>query len=596
MNSLLKSIALIIILITPAFNGIAQKIFEQTLKFEQVLEWINRYYVEPVNEEVLVDHAIIEMIREYEPDTTQLPDTEIKRLIESYHSLALPNRFANAMDWIEKRHTGTSDTIDQEKLAEAAIIELLAELDPHSSYLTRKEVEEMNEPLQGNFEGIGVSFNILKDTIFIISPVENGPSDKVGIEAGDRIIEIDGNNVAGIGITSARVYELLRGKKGTKVAVSILRQDSDKLLDFEIIRDKIPIYSIDASYKVDEHIGYIKVNRFALTTIDEFEKALKQLKDEGVDNLILDLTGNGGGYLEVAIALADEFIDGERLILYTEGLRSPRKEYISTNEGEFQKGNLVILIDEGSASASEILSGAIQDWDCGIIVGRRSFGKGLVQKPLPLIDKSMIRLTVAKYYTPTGRLIQKPYNINRDDYEKDLLNRYLNGEMAHKDSIHLPDSLKYYTLKNARLVYGSGGIMPDYFVSIDTSYYSEYFSQMVRKGIIGQFVLEYVDKNRKELISRYPDIKSFKKDFLIKEQIWDQLIKYGNSHGVQNNERDIDISKIQIEMLLRAYIARDLWSNSEFYEISNEQNPNFETAVMILKDWDKFESMLLNMK
>lgn len=596
MNSLMKSIVLIILLITPAFNSIAQKIFEQTLKFEQVLEWINRYYVEPVNEEVLVDHAIVEMIREYEPDTTQLPDTEVKRLIESYHSLALPFRFANAMEWIEKRHSETSDTIAQEKLAEAAIIELLAELDPHSSYLTRKEVEEMSEPLQGNFEGIGVSFNILKDTIFIISPVENGPSDKVGIEAGDRIIEIDGNNVAGTGITSERVYELLRGKKGTKVAVSILRQDSEELLDFEIIRDKIPIYSIDASYKVDDHIGYIKVNRFAMTTIDEFEKALKQLKDEGVENLILDLTGNGGGYLEVAIALADEFIDGERLILYTEGLHSPRKDYISTNEGEFQKGNLVILIDEGSASASEILSGAIQDWDVGIIVGRRSFGKGLVQKPLPLIDRSMIRLTVAKYYTPTGRLIQKPYNISRDDYEKDLLNRYLNGEMAHKDSIHLPDSLQYYTLKNARLVYGSGGIMPDYFVSIDTSYYSEYFSQMVRKGIIGQFVLEYVDKNRKELITRYPDIKRFKRDFLVNEQLWDQLIKYGNSHGVQKNERDIDISKVQIEMLMRAYIARDLWSNSEFYEISNEQNPNFETAVMILKDWGKYESMLLNMK
>jgi carboxyl-terminal processing protease len=502
-------------------------------------------------------------------------------------------KFGKVLEWIDKYYV---DSVDQNFLVEHAITELLKELDPHSSYLTKEEVEQLNEPLQGNFEGIGVSFNLLNDTVYIISPIAGGPSDKAGILQGDRIIKVDGKNMAGVGITSDQVFVMLRGKKGSKVTVSIFRKEVPGLVDYEIIRDKIPIYSLDASYKVSDEIGYIKINRFSMTTMDEFNEALTKLKEENVKNLILDLTGNGGGYLEVAIKLADQFLDGGKLILYTQGINSPKKEYFATRDGNFEKGHLVVLIDEGSASASEILSGAIQDWDRGIIVGRRSYGKGLVQKPLLLPDQSMIRLTVAKYYTPTGRLIQKPYDMSRDDYDKELLNRYLNGELAHKDSIHLPDSLKFYTLNNTRPVYGGGGIMPDYFVSIDTSYYSDYYRQLVRKRVIDQFVLEYVDHNRKKLIIKYPEIDEFKNNFHVDDILMNSFIQYADSKGIAQNKKDFSVSKEEIELLLKAYIARDLWSNNEFFEISNEKDPKFETALTILKNWDKYEAMLLNKK
>jgi carboxyl-terminal processing protease len=389
---------------------------------------------------------------------------------------------------------------------------------------------------------------------------------------------------------------MLRGKKGSKVTVSILRKEVPQLIDYEITRDKIPIYSLDASYKVSDDIGYIKINRFSMTTMDEFNEAVRKLRENNVKNLILDLTGNGGGYLEVAVNLADQFLDGGKVILYTQGVNSPKKEYFATREGNFEKGHLVILIDEGSASASEILSGAIQDWDRGIIVGRRSYGKGLVQKPLLLPDQSMIRLTVAKYYTPTGRLIQKPYNMSRDNYDRELLTRYMNGELAHKDSIHLPDSLKFYTLRNTRLVYGGGGIMPDYFVSIDTSYYSGYYRQLVKKRTIDQFVLEYVDHNRIDLLKRYTDIENYKNGFEVGDALMNLFFQYADNAGITQIEKDILVSKEQIEQLLKAYIARDLWSNNEFFVISNENDPKFETAVTILKNWDKYEVMLLNKK
>jgi carboxyl-terminal processing protease len=502
-------------------------------------------------------------------------------------------KFGKVLEWIEKYYV---DTVNENSLVEHAITELLKDLDPHSSYLTKDEVAQLNEPLQGNFEGIGVSFNILNDTVYIISPVAGGPSDKAGVQSGDRLIKVDGKNIAGTGIKSDDVFAMLRGKKGSKVTISLLRRGNSELLDYDILRDKIPIYSIDATYKVGDDIGYIKVNRFSMTTLDEFTKALSELKKENVKNLILDLTGNGGGYLEVAIKLADQFLDAGKLILYTQGINSPKKEYYATRDGLFEKGHLVILIDEGSASASEILSGAIQDWDRGIIVGRRSYGKGLVQKPLLLPDQSMIRLTVAKYYTPTGRLIQKPYNMSRDDYEKDLINRYNKGELAHKDSIHFADSLKYYTLKNTRLVYGGGGIMPDYFVSIDTSHYTDYYQQLLRKRVIDQFVLEYVDVNRHNLISKYRDIESFKNNFEIDQPLFDKFIKFGTEKEVAFNEKDFQLSKDQLAALIKAYMARDLWTNSEFYEVINDTEPKFQTAVTILKNWDKYEAMLLNKK
>lgn len=502
-------------------------------------------------------------------------------------------KFGKVLEWIDKYYV---DSINQNKLVEHAIAELLKDLDPHSSYLTKEEVAQLNEPLQGNFEGIGISFNILHDTVYVISPVSGGPSDKVGILSGDRILRVDGKNIAGIGIQTSDVFAMLKGKKGSKVSLTLLRRGYPDFIEVEVMRDKIPIYSIDASYKVSDDIGYIKINRFSMTTFEEFETALEKLRDENVRDLIVDLTGNGGGYLEVAIRMADQFLDGGKMILYTEGLNSPKKEYFSTREGLFEKGHLVIMIDEGSASASEILAGAVQDWDRGIIVGRRSYGKGLVQKPLGLPDQSMIRLTVAKYYTPTGRLIQKPYDMGRDDYDKDLINRFNNGEFAHKDSIHFPDSLKYYTLRNTRLVYGGGGIMPDYFVSIDTSHYSDYFNQLLRKRTPDQFVLEYVDLSRKDLLSRYPDIGSFKDKFEISDELMDRFIKFSELKGVPFSDKGFLISGSEIKVLLKAHIARDLWSNSEYYEISNDSDPKFETAVTILRDWDKYEAMLLNQK
>ncbi len=499
-------------------------------------------------------------------------------------------KFGTVLDRIQKYYV---DSTNQEMLVEDAIKGLLKELDPHSSYLTPKEVEEMNEPLQGNFEGIGVSFNILNDTVYIISPISGGPSEKSGILSGDRIIKVNGKNIAGISITNDQVFSLLKGKKGTKVNLSILRK-GEGIVEFEVVRDKIPIYSVDASYDAGDGIGYIKLNRFSMTTMEEFQKALKNLKERNIKNLILDLTGNGGGYLDVAISLADQFLENNKLVLYTQGVNSPKQEYYSTREGSFEKGHLVILIDEGSASASEIVTGAIQDWDRGIIVGRRSYGKGLVQKQMPLPDRSMIRLTVAKYYTPTGRLIQKPYKMNRDEYDKDLLNRYMNGEMAHKDSIHFPDSLKFYTLKNTRLVYGGGGIMPDYFVSIDTSYYSDYYRQVIRKGLLNRFVLQYVDIRRSELHETYPDFASFKKSFELNDDFVTRFYSYAAENGVPKNDKEIALSGNQIQLLLKSYVARDLWSNNEFFEIINDSDPKFETAMNILRNWDKYEVMLLN--
>ncbi|MFO7370611.1 MAG: S41 family peptidase [Bacteroidales bacterium] len=533
MRSFFRFLFLFAFLALMATGARSQTLYEQAFKFGKVLEWIDKYYVDSVNEELLVEHAIAE---------------------------------------------------------------LLKELDPHSSYLTKDEVAKLNEPLQGNFEGIGVSFNLLNDTVYVISPVEGGPSDKAGVKRGDRIVKVNGTNIAGVGINSDKVYGMLRGKKGSKVTVSVLRRDIPELIDFEIIRDKIPIKSIEASYLVTDEIGYLKINRFSMTTLDEFKEIISGFKKDRVKDLIVDLTGNGGGYLEVAIKLADEFLDNNKLILYTQGTNSPKKEYYATRNGDFEKGHVVFLIDEGSASASEILAGAIQDWDRGIIVGRRSYGKGLVQKPLLLPDQSMIRLTIAKYYTPTGRLIQKPYDMSRDDYDKELLNRYSNGELSNKDSIHFPDSLKYYTLKNTRLVFGGGGIMPDYFVSIDTSYYSNYYRRLISRRVLDQFVLEFVDKNRNALISQYGNVRNFRDNFMIDQEFMRRLLEYADKKGVPVVEKDFSTSKEQIETILKAYIARDLWSSSEFYYISNEKDPKFETAMTILKNWDKYEAMLLNTK
>lgn len=478
------------------------------------------------------------------------------------------------------------DTINQTKLVENAIIGMLKELDPHSSYLTPKEVKEMNEPLQGNFEGIGVSFNILNDTIFIINAIPGGPSEKLGILAGDKIIKIDGIKVAGVGIKNQDVFSKLRGNKGTKVTVSILRKGEKQLLDFTIVRDKIPIYSIDASYMIAPQTGYIKINRFAQTTGKEFNTAMNKLASSGMANLIIDLTGNGGGYLEEAVRLAEYFLEQGKLIVFTRGEHSVKQEYKSMSPGQFSKGKLVILIDESSASASEILSGAIQDWDRGIIVGRRSFGKGLVQRPFMFNDGSMLKLTVAKYYTPSGRLIQKPYENGIDDYEKDIINRYNKGEFVNKDSIHFPDSLKCYTLNLKRVIYGGGGIMPDYFVPIDTSDYSDYYRDILRKGLINKFVLNYIDQNRNSLKASYPTFEKFNTNFNAEDELFNNLLTFAEKEGLKKNEEQIKTSHKALVRLLKAYVARDLWDSSEFYQVINEADPIIKQGVKVIQNWE----------
>ncbi len=493
-------------------------------------------------------------------------------------------KLIRALDYI---HALYVDTLSQPKLVEAAIKGMLDELDPHSTYLTPEQVKEMNEPLQGNFEGIGVSFNILNDTIMIINVIPGGPSEKVGVLAGDKIIKIDGQVVAGIKITNKMVISKLRGPKGTKVTISVQRRGLDGLIDFTITRDKIPINSIDAVYMLNKETGYIKLDRFSQTTATEFDKALKTLLSKQAKNIIVDLTDNGGGILDEAVMLVDHFLSKDRLIVYTKGAHTPRQEFKSTAKGLFENGKLVVLINENSASASEIFAGAIQDWDRGIIVGRRSYGKGLVQRPIMFSDGSMIRLTVAHYYTPTGRDIQKPYKKGKnDDYEKDILNRYNSGELVNKDSIHFPDSLKYFTLNKKRTVYGGGGIMPDIFVPLDTTKATEFYRDLLRTGTLNKFVLNYVDINRKQITSRYAQFEDYKNKFSANE-LYNDLLSYARSEGIKIKDTDIDSSKNLICKLLKAFIARDIWNSSEFYEIYNEDEPIIKAALKAIDDYDK---------
>ncbi len=485
------------------------------------------------------------------------------------------------------------DSINPAKMVEDAIRFHLEKLDPHSTYITADEVKRMNEPLQGNFEGIGISFNILHDTLFVIAPVTGGPSEKVGIRSGDRILKVDGKNIAGIGITNENVFSLLRGDKGTVVTVSVQRRNVSELLDFTIVRDKIPINSLDAAYMVSKGIGYIKLSRFAMTTMEEFIQASQKLIKEGATDLILDLTGNAGGFLDVAVLLSDQFLDDQKTIVYTEGLHSERKDYYAQMTGLFESGRVVVLIDEGSASASEIVSGAIQDWDRGIIIGRRSFGKGLVQRQLELSDGSMIRLTTAKYYTPSGRLIQKPYGQSLEDYENEIFNRYKHGEFQHSDSIDFPDSLQYKTLVNHRIVFGGGGIMPDIFIPVDTAGYTGYYRDLIRKGIMNQFVLEYVDNNRQKLQNKYKTFAAYRDEFVITNELLDKMTEYAASEKLAKNEEELAISLNKISVTLKAYIARDLFTTSEFYEILNQDDENFKMAVKVLENWNYYSEKLL---
>ncbi|MGC8824194.1 MAG: S41 family peptidase [Bacteroidales bacterium] len=496
-------------------------------------------------------------------------------------------KLLRALDYIQAMYV---DTINQKQLVEAAIRGMLEELDPHSTYLTAEQVKEMNESIQGNFEGIGVSFNILNDTIFIINVIPGGPSQKVGVLAGDKIVRIDGKNVAGQKITNKEVMSKLRGPKGTKVTISVVRRGVNELLDFTIVRDKIPLNSVDAAYMLNSETGYIKLDRFSQTTNTEFEKAIRKLLDQKAQNLIVDLTDNGGGILDEAVMLADHFLEKDRLIVYTKGAHTPRQEYRATGAGLFEKGKVIVLINENSASASEIFAGAIQDWDRGIIVGRRSFGKGLVQRPVVFSDGSMIRLTVAHYYTPTGRDIQKPYKKGQsDEYEKDILNRLKSGELTSKDSIHFSDSLKFFTLINKRTVYGGGGIMPDVFVPIDTSKVTKLYRDAFRTGAFNRFVLNYVDVNRQKINAQYPTFASYKQNFSA-DALYPQLIDFLRKEKIEVQDQDIENSKATMCRLIKAFIARDIWDSNEFYEIYNEDDPIIQEALKVLNKYDSILS------
>jgi len=476
------------------------------------------------------------------------------------------------------------DSINESDVVEKTIVQMLHELDPHSSYLSREELEELNEELEGEFEGIGVSFNVLDDTIYIIRAITGGPSEKAGIVAGDRIVMVDGKNVAGTGITTRDVQGLLKGEKGSTVEVTIKRRSSRNLLNFTITRDKIPVNSIDAAYMVNDRIGYVKLSRFSHTTIDEFEHAMKSLREQGMEDLILDLSGNGGGWLPVAVELSDQFLSGNKEIVRTEGSKVPDRDYLARRTGLFEKGNLVLMIDGQSASASEIVSGAIQDWDRGVIVGRRSFGKGLVQQPFMLNDGSLIRLTVARYYTPTGRLIQKSYENGYEQYEQDLISRYNNGELTNADSIHFPESQKYKTLLLNRTVYGGGGIMPDYFVPIDTTVYTDYYRGLIGQGIFNRFILQYVDEQREGLLKKYPDFKSFKSGYSVPKSALDQLVSFASEEGQEFVESEWNISKEHISLLFKSYMARDLWGMEYFFEVFNPSDDVYNKAVEILEN------------
>lgn len=474
------------------------------------------------------------------------------------------------------------DPVDESKLVENAITGMLKELDPHSTYSTPEEVKEMNEPLRGNFEGIGVQFNMATDTLFIIQTISGGPSEKAGIMAGDKIIKVNDTLIAGVKMKTEDIMSRLKGPKGSKVKVSVLRRGVPELLSFTITRDKIPVYSLDAAYMVDNQIGYIRISRFAATTGDEFAQALSKLKKKGMKSLILDLQGNGGGYLEAAISMANQLLEKDELIVYTEGRRSPRMEFNAKGKGDFPKGKLAVLVDEFTASASEIVSGAIQDWDRGTIIGRRTFGKGLVQRPINLPDGSMIRLTISRYYTPSGRCIQKPYD-DRNEYGKDLIERYNHGEMMHADSIHFPDSLKYKTRKLGRTVYGGGGIMPDIFVPVDTTSYSKFYGQLRDKAVITLFTIQEVDHNRAAWMSKYKNFETFNREFTVTDEMLKRLLEKAESEKITFDEKGYQTSLSFIKTQIKALIARDLWSMSEYFEIINPSTPSFARAVKLLQ-------------
>ena len=485
------------------------------------------------------------------------------------------------------------DSVDENKLVEEAIIRMLAQLDPHSTYNDAEEVKKMNEPLQGNFEGIGVQFQMIEDTLLVVQPVSNGPSEKVGILAGDRIIAVNDSAIAGVKMHTEDIMSRLRGEKGSEVKLTIVRRGVNEPLFFTVKRDKIPILSLDAAYMIQPRTGYIRINRFGATTAEEFLKALKELQKKGMQDLILDLQGNGGGYLNAAIDLANEFLQQKDLIVYTEGRAARRSNFYAKGNGKFKDGRLIVLVDEYSASASEIVTGAIQDWDRGVIVGRRTFGKGLVQRPIDLPDGSMIRLTVSRYYTPTGRCIQKPYENGKiEEYHHDLIDRYNRGELMSADSIHFPDSMRYNTLVSERTVYGGGGIMPDVFIPVDTARYTDYHRKLVASGLVNRVSMNYLDRNRNQMMAKYPKFQQYKQGFVVGEDIMEELLKMAGDEKIEFEEEQYNRSKPLIMLQIKALIARDLYDMAQYFQIINDDNPSYQKALQIINNKETYNRLL----
>lgn len=495
--------------------------------------------------------------------------------------IATTQKFDEVLTYVNQLYV---DDVNDQELTDAAIVALMEKLDPHSTYISKDEVDEANERINGNFVGIGIRFQILRDTLMVVSTVPGGPSEKLGILPGDKIVRIEGENVAGIGLKNDEVRDRLLGDKGTKVKVAVVRKKTKEPMDFVITRDVIPVNSVDAAYMLSGETGYIKLNSFSRSSHSEITSAIRELKAAGMKNLIFDLQGNGGGLLYGAKDIADEFLSGDKLIVYSEGRSQPRSDLRAGKTGLWEDGRLIVLTDEYSASASEILAGAIQDWDRGLVVGRRTYGKGLVQRPIDLTDGSQLRLTIARYFTPSGRFIQKPYD-DVESYRKDLVERYSNGEFIHADSIKMIDSLRHETLVNKRTVYGGGGIMPDYFVALDTTEVTDLFSELIRNGDLNDYCLEFVNKERDALLAKYPDFKSFHSGFNVDDKFMKSFFEYVEKENeeFEMNKEIYATSENLLKLRIKAKIAQDIWGYEEFFQIYNESNEILKRAIEVIE-------------
>ena len=498
-------------------------------------------------------------------------------------SILQPSRYHKVNDVIQYILQDYVDPVSRETLERDAISGLLKNLDPHSQFISAEDFAEVNDPLLGAFEGIGIQFRMERDSCTVIQTITGGPSERAGLRPGDRIVMVDDSLVAGVEMRDRDLVRLLKGEKGSKVKVSVFRRGLEDLIDIVITRDVIPTYSVDVAFMANDSVGYIKLSKFSATTYHELLAALQKLKSQGMHKLIFDLRGNSGGYLQTAIRVADEFLEQKQLIVYTEGHNRPRQIALASGKGSFKSLPLIVMIDEGSASASEIIAGAIQDNDRGLVVGRRSFGKGLVQEQLNLNDGSAIRLTVARYFTPTGRSIQKPYENGSEDYFHDIYYRMVSGELDHPESIDFPDSLKFMT-PGGRIVYGGGGIMPDVYVAIERDDNLRYFNQVANQGLIYQFAFDFTDAQREKL-NNYQNAAHFIRDFSISEQVFDDFVKYVEKQGVKSSRANIANSKNRITELLKAFIARNIFDDEGFYPIYLQTDKAFLKAKEMIGQW-----------